>query len=80
MNQADQQSEIQAYEQQQQEAAMQAAAAQAAAAQASQYAPAPVAAPQYDVVDELERLAALQQQGILTWDEFAAQKAKILAR
>lgn len=83
VHQADQQAGSQAYEQQQQQAALQAAAAQAAAAQAVQYAPAPAAAPaaaQYDVVEELERLAALQQQGILTPEEFAAQKAKILAR
>lgn len=29
--------------------------------------------------DELERLAALKEKGVLTEDEFAAQKAKILA-
>ena len=31
-----------------------------------------------DVVSKLERLAALKEKGILTDDEFAAQKAKIL--
>jgi hypothetical protein len=31
-----------------------------------------------DLVDQLERLAKLKQQGVLTDDEFAAQKAKIL--
>ncbi|MFC6151300.1 MULTISPECIES: SHOCT domain-containing protein [Mumia] len=75
----EQEAQAQAYEQQQQQAAMQAAAAQAAAAQ--QYA-APQAAPAApaggDVVGQLERLAALQQQGILTAEEFAAEKAKIL--
>ena len=33
---------------------------------------------QEDVVSQLERLAALKEQGILTEEEFAAQKAKIL--
>ncbi|MBW9211134.1 SHOCT domain-containing protein [Mumia sp. zg.B21] len=31
-----------------------------------------------DAVSQLERLAALQQQGLLTPEEFAAQKARIL--
>ena len=78
MGQAEDQAEAQAYQQQQQEAALQAAAAQAAAAQSAHYAPAPAAAQPNDVVSQLERLAALQQQGILTADEFAVQKAKIL--
>ena len=39
-------------------------------------APAPVAAP--DPIDQLKELAALRQQGVLTEDEFTAQKAKIL--
>ncbi len=39
-------------------------------------APAPAAAP--DPIEQLERLAALKAQGILTDAEFAAQKAKIL--
>ena len=38
--------------------------------------PAPVAAP--DPIDQLKELAALRQQGVLTEDEFTAQKAKIL--
>lgn len=41
-------------------------------------APAP-AADEDDVVSRLERLAALKERGILTDDEFLAQKAKILA-
>ncbi len=41
-------------------------------------APAPAAAPQASVVDQLKELAELTQQGILTGEEFAAQKAKIL--
>ncbi|MDL9938131.1 SHOCT domain-containing protein [Gordonia sp. ABSL1-1] len=38
--------------------------------------PAPVAGP--STIDQLKDLGALYQQGILTEDEFAAQKAKIL--
>lgn len=40
-------------------------------------APAP-AAPQASMVDQLKELAQLKDQGILTEEEFAAQKAKIL--
>lgn len=40
-------------------------------------APAPPAA---DPIAQLKELGALHEQGILTDDEFAAQKAKILAR
>lgn len=39
--------------------------------------PAP-AAGQVDVVDQLKRFAELRDQGILTDEEFAAQKAKLL--
>ena len=35
-------------------------------------------APQEDVVTQLERLGALKAQGILTEEEFQAQKAKLL--
>jgi hypothetical protein len=45
------------------------------------YAPAPEAAPPpagADMTAELERLAALRSQGVLTDDEFAAAKAKLL--
>jgi hypothetical protein len=31
-----------------------------------------------DVIDQLKQLAALKDQGVLTEEEFAAQKAKIL--
>jgi hypothetical protein len=71
------------YEAQQQQAAMDAAAAQAvaqqqAAVQAAQpAAPAPAAVP-VDTAAELQKLAALQQQGVLTPEEFAAAKAKLL--
>lgn len=77
----EEQAQAQAYQQQQQQAAIDAAAQQAAAAQQyAQPAPAAPAAPAGggDVVSQLERLAALQQQGILTPEEFAAEKAKLL--
>jgi hypothetical protein len=41
-----------------------------------QYEPAP--APQQDMIQQLKDLAALKDQGILTEEEFAAQKARIL--
>jgi hypothetical protein len=41
-------------------------------------APAPAAAPAPDPIAQLKELAALKDQGILTEEEFAAQKAKIL--
>ena len=39
---------------------------------------APAAAPGEDMMSQLERLGALRAQGILTEEEFAAQKARIL--
>jgi hypothetical protein len=72
------------YEQQQYEAAQQQAqidaAAQAAAAQYAQPAPAaaPAAAGGTDLVAELQKLASLKDAGILSEDEFAAAKAKLL--
>jgi hypothetical protein len=49
-------------------------------------APAPVAAPPAaapasgaSMIDQLKELGELKEQGILTEDEFAAQKAKLLA-
>jgi hypothetical protein len=41
-------------------------------------APPPVQASQEDVIAQLERLGALKAQGILTEQEFAVQKAKLL--
>src|SRR5262245_31171809 len=69
-NRWSQQEEAQYYEQQQY-------------AQQQQYAapppaPAPAAAPATDTVTQLKELAELKNQGILTEEEFAAQKAKIL--
>jgi len=43
-----------------------------------QYEAPPPAAAAPDPIDQLKELAALRQQGILTDEEFAAQKAKIL--
>jgi hypothetical protein len=68
-NRWEKQDEQQYYEQQGR------AAEQAQAAPA----PAPAAAPQRDTIQELKDLADLKAQGILTDEEFAAQKAKILA-
>jgi hypothetical protein len=85
---AQQQYDAEQYQASQQQAAMDAAAAQAvanqqaaAAAQQSylaQTAP-PAASGGTDVVAELQKLAALQQSGVLTADEFAAAKAKLLS-
>jgi Short C-terminal domain len=41
-------------------------------------APAPSAGPTPDDIEQLKQLAALKDQGVLTEEEFAAQKAKIL--
>ena len=46
-------------------------------AQQAANAPAP-AAPQVDMVGQLEKLAQLKDQGILTQEEFDAQKQKLL--
>ena len=56
------------------------AAAQAAPPPQQYYEPepAPAPAPEEDVITQLERLGSLYAQGILTEDEFAAQKAKLL--
>ena len=42
-------------------------------------APAPAAPSQADVIAQLQQLGDLKAQGILTEDEFEAQKAKLLA-
>jgi len=39
----------------------------------------PPAAPAPDPIEQLKQLGALREQGILTDEEFAAQKAKLLA-
>ena len=56
------------------EAAQEVQGQQVAYAQPQQAAP----APQEDAISQLERLGALKDQGILTEEEFQAQKAKIL--
>ena len=57
------------------QAAYDQATAPAAAAPA---AAAPAAAPEVDLMDQLQKLGDLKAQGILTEEEFAAQKAKLL--
>jgi hypothetical protein len=47
-------------------------------AQAAPAAPAPGPAGQASVIDQLRELGELKAQGILTEEEFAAQKAKLL--
>lgn len=68
------------YQAAQQQAAMQQAAQQAVASQMAA-APAPVApaAPAVDIVAELQKLAALKDAGVLSDEEFAAAKAKLLS-
>lgn len=41
--------------------------------------PAPEAAPQADMLEQLKTLGELKAQGVLTEEEFNAQKARILA-
>jgi hypothetical protein len=41
-------------------------------------APAPPDAPPFNIVDELTKLADLKDRGILTDEEFAVQKARLL--
>ena len=72
---AEQDQQVQA----QQQAAYDQGAADAQAAAAQQAPAAAPAAPAGDPVEQLERLAKLKEQGILTDEEFAAEKAKILA-
>lgn len=65
----------------QQQAQIDAAAQQAVAAQQASAPPpaaAPAAAPAVDVVAELQKLAALKDQGLLSDAEFAAAKARLL--
>jgi len=60
--------------------AEQAAYAQAAPPPEEQYAPAEYApSPEEDMIAQIERLGALKAQGLLTDEEFAAAKAKLLA-
>ncbi|GAA2226538.1 SHOCT domain-containing protein [Herbiconiux moechotypicola] len=83
MGKAQEQQQQAEYAAQQQQAQIDAAAAAAVAAQQAA-APAPVAAPvaapapAVDIVAELQKLAALKDAGVLSDDEFAAAKAKLL--
>ena len=57
-----------------------AAYAQTAPPPEQEYAPVEYApSPEEDMITQLERLGALKAQGLLTDDEFAAAKAKLLA-
>lgn len=53
--------------------------AQAQAAPPPAAAPAPAASDSDDMIEKLQKLGALRDQGILTDAEFEAQKAKVLA-
>ena len=76
---AQQAADAQAADQQQAAMQQQAAAQQAAAAQAAQAPPPPPPPPAGDdMIASLERLGALHSQGVLTDEEFAAAKAKLL--
>ena len=69
----------QRYARQDQEAYDQEVMAQQAAAYQAQQAQAPPAAPaEPDYAAELQKLATLQQQGIITAEEFEAKKRQIL--
>ena len=70
--------EAQAYEQQQQQAQIDAQVAAAVAAQTPPPPPAAPAASEDDLVAQLTKLGELKAQGILTEEEFNAQKAKLL--
>ena len=75
---AQQAADAQAADQQQAAMQQQAAAQQAAAAQAAQAPPPPPPPAGDDMIASLERLGALRSQGVLTDEEFAAAKAKLL--
>jgi hypothetical protein len=76
---ANEQYEAQQYEAQQQQAAMQQAAADAVAQQQAAAPPAPASGTMSpDVVAQLQQLADLKAQGVLSDEEFANAKAKLL--
>jgi hypothetical protein len=59
--------------------AMNSVSAEQAPPPQEQYAPAPAApAPEDDMITQLERLGALKAQGLLTDEEFAAAKQKLM--
>lgn len=53
---------------------------QVGAAPAPAPAPAPAASSEDDMIAQLEKLGDLKERGILTEQEFAAEKAKLLSR
>ena len=67
-----------AYDQQQYDLQQQQYAAQQAAAQQPAAPAAPAAPAGDDLVTQLEKLGKLRDEGLLTDEEFAAQKAKLL--
>jgi hypothetical protein len=75
--------QAEAYEDAQRQAALeaqqQAAAQQAAAQQAAAQAAAAPAAQDKDPIEQLKKLAELKESGVLSDEEFAAMKAKILS-
>jgi membrane protease subunit (stomatin/prohibitin family) len=75
MKMGQQQAQQQAAAQQQQQAAVEQAKQQGAA---EAMATAPAAAPTKDVTAELQKLADLHKSGVLTDEEFAAAKKKLL--
>jgi hypothetical protein len=77
-NQAKAQAEAQAQQQAAVEQAKQQGAAEAMAAAPVAAAPAAAAAPPKDVTAELQKLAEMHKSGILTDEEFAAAKKKLL--
>ncbi len=78
-NKANEQYQQEAYAAQQQQAAMDAAAAQAVANAQAAAAPAPAPSAGDDMMAKLQQLATLHSQGILSDEEFAAAKAKLLS-
>lgn len=68
----------QQYEQQQQQAQMQQMAQEAAAQQLAAQQQAAPAGPGDDMMAQLQQLATLHTQGVLTDEEFGAAKAKLL--
>ncbi|SEI12049.1 MULTISPECIES: SHOCT domain-containing protein [unclassified Leifsonia] len=76
--QADAQQQAAAQQQAEQAAAAQQAAAQQQAQQAAAPAP-PAASPGNDLTSQLQQLATLHAQGVLTEAEFTAAKTRLLA-
>jgi hypothetical protein len=69
----------QQYDQAYQQGAADAQVQQQAAPPPPQYAPPPAQAPQEDLTAKLQQLADLHASGVLTDEEFAAAKQKLLA-